>query len=118
MTDPKKWWLISDEDVQTVKRGLTGIRLYTLETGLHKTDAVPDDWINNKDDKIGLDYVGCNLDLCPKEQGRLCCFECDELATCHIDGIPACDEVTNLREKGLTQSACKWYHSSAQVRMR
>ena len=44
MTDPKKWWLISDQDVQAIKRSLTGSLLHTLEFGLHKTDEVPDDW--------------------------------------------------------------------------
>ena len=44
MTDPTKWWLISDEDVQAIKKGLTGSLLHTLESGLHITDEIPDDW--------------------------------------------------------------------------
>lgn len=47
MTDPKKWWLISDEDVQEVKRGLMGSLLLTLESGLHKTNEIPEDWKNH-----------------------------------------------------------------------
>lgn len=53
--DQAKWWLISDEDVQTVRDGLeeaidfhpsaqTTRALHTLESGLHVTDAVPDDF--------------------------------------------------------------------------
>lgn len=69
---PKKWWLISDEDVQKIRdglmastheandfncedwpdrecRGCVGQRIreagiYALNTGLHETDVVPDDW--------------------------------------------------------------------------
>ena len=44
MNDPKKWWLISDEDIQAIKAGLSGSLLHTLESGLHTTDKVPDDW--------------------------------------------------------------------------
>lgn len=51
MSVPKKWWLISDEDVQMVRRGLLNANpeirdegLYALDTGLHKTDGVPEDW--------------------------------------------------------------------------
>lgn len=56
MSDPKKWWLISDEDVQLIKKGLTVPKeyyrflkvraraLHALNSGLHKTEEVPDDW--------------------------------------------------------------------------
>jgi len=44
MNDPKKWWLISDEDVQTIRRGVSGLLLHTLESGLHETDVIPKDW--------------------------------------------------------------------------
>lgn len=45
----KKWWLISDEDVQVIKKSLMTKThrekaLHTLASGLHKTDEVPDDW--------------------------------------------------------------------------
>jgi hypothetical protein len=43
MSIPKKWWLISDEDVQEIKKFLQGA-LHTLETGLHQTDEIPEDW--------------------------------------------------------------------------
>lgn len=42
--EPKKWWLISDKDVQAIKKGLDGSLLHTLESGLHITDEVPEDW--------------------------------------------------------------------------
>ena len=42
--NPSKWWLISDEDVQTIKKGLTGALLRTLESGLHITDVIPADF--------------------------------------------------------------------------
>lgn len=49
-----KWWLISDEDVKTIRRGLTytaqsirGQALHALDTGLHVTACTPDDY---KDD--------------------------------------------------------------------
>ena len=48
MIDPKKWWLISDQDVQAIKKGLTGSLLHTLETGLHITDEIPEDWKENE----------------------------------------------------------------------
>jgi len=55
MSDPKKWWLISDEDVQTIKEKLDLPMtsdtpelieevLHIFASGLHKTDEVPDDW--------------------------------------------------------------------------
>ncbi len=44
MKDPTKWWLISDEDVQAIKAGLTGELLHTLSSGLHTTDVIPSDW--------------------------------------------------------------------------
>ena len=44
MSAPKKWWLISDEDVHAIKAGLTGSLLHTLESGLHTTDDIPEDW--------------------------------------------------------------------------
>ena len=53
MTDPTKWWLISDEDVQVIREGLTGSLLHTLESGLHITDAVPSDY-QSEDEYTGL----------------------------------------------------------------
>jgi len=50
MSVPKKWWLISDDDIQAIKAGLTGSLLHTLESGLHTTDAIPDDWIEEAED--------------------------------------------------------------------
>jgi len=44
MSKPKKWWLISDEDVQAIKGALTGEPLHILDSGLHETDAIPEDW--------------------------------------------------------------------------
>lgn len=51
MSEPKKWWLISDEDVQTIRTGLkartdilTSHALHALDSGLHKTDEVPADF--------------------------------------------------------------------------
>ena len=53
MREPKKWWLISDEDVQTIRTGLearTDTRrrlsqaLHALDSGLHETDSIPNDW--------------------------------------------------------------------------
>ena len=52
---PKKWWLISDEDVQAIKEKLDLPMtsdtpeliedvLHTLASGLHKTDDIPEDW--------------------------------------------------------------------------
>ena len=53
MSDPKKWWLISDEDVQVIRKGLmhaTHVKkekaLHALDSGLHVTDEVPEDWKN------------------------------------------------------------------------
>jgi len=55
MSDPKKWWLISDEDVQAIKKGLEDISpevreeaLHTLDSGLHKTGDIPDDFLSQK----------------------------------------------------------------------
>ncbi len=42
--EPTKWWLISDEDVHAIRKGLTGDLLHTLSSGLHETDAVPTDF--------------------------------------------------------------------------
>ena len=51
--EPKQWWLISDEDVQMIRTGLTARTdtrrrmseaLHALDSGLHKTEAIPDDW--------------------------------------------------------------------------
>ena len=42
--DPKKWWLISDGDVQTLRDRLSGDLLHILESGLHTTDEIPEDW--------------------------------------------------------------------------
>lgn len=46
-----KWWLISDEDVKRIRLGLKegtyGTRiegLHALDSGLHKTDEIPEDW--------------------------------------------------------------------------
>lgn len=39
-----KWWLISNVDVQQIRQELTGSALHTLDSGLHITNAVPDDW--------------------------------------------------------------------------
>ena len=49
MTDPKKWWLISDEDVQVIRKSLMTKThrekaLHALDSGLHTTDAIPDDY--------------------------------------------------------------------------
>lgn len=71
MSDPKKWWLISDEVIQIIRKGLmapthgineyncaTGFgncsgcdgdkqrknAVYALDTGLNTTDCIPDDW--------------------------------------------------------------------------
>ena len=38
------WWLISDEDVQAIKKGLNASLLHTLVSGLHETEAIPQDW--------------------------------------------------------------------------
>jgi hypothetical protein len=56
--DPTGWWLISKEDVASLQEKLLFLQstsiggmkpiykslLHTLETGLHQTDEVPDDW--------------------------------------------------------------------------
>lgn len=43
-----KWWLISDKDVRKLERELSAGWCYdaldTLDTALHKTDAIPDDY--------------------------------------------------------------------------
>ncbi len=53
MSSPKKWWLISDDDVHMIRAGLEAktaplrqraTALYALDSGLHETDAIPDDW--------------------------------------------------------------------------
>ena len=48
MNDPKKWWLISDENIQSIRKALGDSghedTLHGLESGLHKTDEIPDDW--------------------------------------------------------------------------
>lgn len=74
MNDPKKWWLISDEDVQLIKKGLTvpnfkvrARALHALDSGLHKTDAIPDDW--KKDG--ASDTI-----ICPKCKKTLYCESC------------------------------------------
>lgn len=67
MTDPKKWWLISNEDIQAIKEGLTGSLLHTLESGLHITDEVPADWKKGgTSDTI----------ICPKCRKTLYCEHC------------------------------------------
>lgn len=38
-----KWWLISDEDYKAISKGLQDA-LHYLDTGLHKTDVIPDDF--------------------------------------------------------------------------
>jgi len=51
----KKWWLISDEDALVIKEGLLLISkinqkvLHALESGLHKTNDIPDDWKKGAD---------------------------------------------------------------------
>jgi len=47
----QKWWLISDEDVQIIRKSLiaqefmiTKTALHTLESGLHMTECIPDDY--------------------------------------------------------------------------
>jgi len=40
-----KYLLISDADAQAIRSALTGDALHTLESGLHKTDALPADAI-------------------------------------------------------------------------
>ena len=60
MNDPKKWWLTNDQDVQTIKKNLTQA-LHALDSGLHKTDAVPDDWkrvTETTHPKFHEDYMG------------------------------------------------------------
>jgi len=76
---PMKWWLISDEDVVIIRAGLMvatheandfncqdwppgkgcrgcegdekrRIALHSLDSGLHLTDAVPDDWKEVEDE--------------------------------------------------------------------
>lgn len=43
MSEPKKWWLISEEDVQAIEKNLAQA-LHALESGLHMTDEIPEDW--------------------------------------------------------------------------
>jgi hypothetical protein len=38
-----KWWLISDDDYKTISKALRDA-LHILDTGLHRTDAIPDDY--------------------------------------------------------------------------
>ncbi len=48
-----KWWLISDEDVKTIRRRLTSkVALHALDTGLHVTDCVPSDYDTSKQTNI------------------------------------------------------------------
>ncbi len=47
--EPTKWWLISDEDVHAIRKGLTGDLLHTLSSGLHETEAVPTDFQTSTD---------------------------------------------------------------------
>lgn len=58
----RRWWLISDEDIDLIRKGLELIEgvnladsfergvaedtLHALDTGLHKTEAVPEDFQN------------------------------------------------------------------------
>jgi hypothetical protein len=56
--EPKKWYLISKEDADEIREALELFTtfydidsnnvardaLHTLDSGLHATDAVPDDW--------------------------------------------------------------------------
>jgi len=48
MTDPKKWWLISNQDVDEIEKALEDTdqkdALHTLHSGLHTTKEIPDDW--------------------------------------------------------------------------
>jgi len=43
-----KWWLINDEDVKTIKIALIESNqtsaLHTLDSGLHLTNEIPDDF--------------------------------------------------------------------------
>lgn len=64
MSTPEKWWLISDEDVQAIKKGLVDPApemregaLHALDSGLHKTDDVPEDW------KADLKCLLCNAEM-------------------------------------------------------
>ena len=49
-----KWWLISDEDVNEIKKRLDNFKimgaLHTLDSGLHETDEVPKDFREKKKD--------------------------------------------------------------------
>ena len=48
MEDKVKWWLISDDDQKEIGGKLreAGLHdaLHTLDSGLHKTDEIPDDY--------------------------------------------------------------------------
>ena len=51
MTNPKKWWLISNQDVEAIAEALQNptpekLRdaLHDLDSGCHITDEIPDDW--------------------------------------------------------------------------
>ena len=48
MSDPKKWWMISEESVVIISDALARLDeskpIMELDTGLHTTDCVPDDW--------------------------------------------------------------------------
>jgi len=39
-----KWWLISEEDVEVLRAVLSDDALHVLDSGLHKTDVIPDDF--------------------------------------------------------------------------
>jgi len=54
----EKWWLISDEDALIIKEGLLLISrisqkaLHALESGLHETNNIPDDWKKGADKNV------------------------------------------------------------------
>ncbi len=48
MSDTKKWWLISNENVESIRKALEDAgpedALHDLESGLNTTECIPDDW--------------------------------------------------------------------------
>lgn len=66
MTDEKQvYWLISDADADEIILNLTGNRsaeaLHTFESGLHKTEAIPEDALENYFDE--LFYKGTDISV-------------------------------------------------------
>ena len=64
--EPKKWWLISDDDVRKIRTKLAMCQrtsswvqvndfaedaFHTLDSGLHTTDAAPSDWKEQADEE-------------------------------------------------------------------